>query len=422
MEKKLINEELLRISEIMNVSPKLIVEGGGWTEFLEKIGIKSGSKEESKIIERIKAGEIVGLEATKAVEAFEALLEKDVLSQTERQFVTKVIDELFPNFVDRENDKIYNLINQTNNLNIQDTLLASIIDVKKTDEIVAAQLEKALGIEVSPESVRLIRNREPEFYGNIEIPKVLKSKKDNLNVDNFDSKPLNPTKKPKIKDNELDDDVIETVRNRYLKSNPKEFSDFETKIQTLTGLSNKSKQRLYADFEHYWDYSTTELQRELDVIKKQMTKSQFAAFTNILAPFGIKNWTFGGIISKSLLIVGISIGYKLIKCTNSLMACIAEIMNMPEDYEKAKEQLKQDNSNNGTTPDNGGSGNTPETITTEAQLRAKYPCVNREAGVRFSPITNNKCTVTFSNGDSYELTINGDKVTYTQDGSEICVN
>ena len=50
MEKKLINEELLRISEIMNVSPKLIVEGGGWTEFLEKIGIKSGSKDESKII------------------------------------------------------------------------------------------------------------------------------------------------------------------------------------------------------------------------------------------------------------------------------------------------------------------------------------------------------------------------------------
>ena len=72
------------------------------------------------------------------------------------------------------------------------------------------------------------------------------------------------------------------------------------------------------------------------------------------------------------------------------------------------------------TPDTPTPETTPETITTEAQLRAKYPCVNGEAGVRFSPITNNKCTVIFSNGESYELTINGDKVTYSQDGSEIC--
>ena len=73
-------------------------------------------------------------------------------------------------------------------------------------------------------------------------------------------------------------------------------------------------------------------------------------------------------------------------------------------YNTAK-QIK----NPGTTPETPET--TPETITTEAQLRAKYPCVNGEAGVRFSPITNNKCTVTFSNGESYELTINVDKGT-----------
>jgi polyhydroxyalkanoate synthesis regulator phasin len=60
-------------------------------------------------------------------------------------------------------------------------------------------------------------------------------------------------------------------------------------------------------------------------------------------------------------------------------------------------------------------------ITTEKQLRDKYPCVNSEpGGVTFSPIENNKTTITFSDNKSYELTINGDKVTYTLDGTSLC--
>ena len=102
------------------------------------------------------------------------LFDKPNKTLAERIFVTKFIDELFPNFVDRENNKIYDLINKTNNTNIQDILLGSIVDINKTDEQVAAQLKKALGIEVSPESVRLIRNREPEFSGKIEVPVIKK--------------------------------------------------------------------------------------------------------------------------------------------------------------------------------------------------------------------------------------------------------
>jgi hypothetical protein len=101
------------------------------------------------------------------VEDFKKLLIKPNKTLTERIFVTKVIDELFPNFVDRENNKIYDLINKTNNTNIQDILLGSIVDINKTDEQVAAQLKQALGIKVSPESVRLLRNREPEFSGKM---------------------------------------------------------------------------------------------------------------------------------------------------------------------------------------------------------------------------------------------------------------
>jgi len=57
-------------------------------------------------------------------------------------------------------------------------------------------------------------------------------------------------------------------------------------------------------------------------------------------------------------------------------------------------------------------------ITTEKQLRDKYPCVEKDA--TFSPIKNNKTVITFSDGSSYELTINGDKVAYTQDGTPLC--
>ena len=61
----------------------------------------------------------------------------------------------------------------------------------------------------------------------------------------------------------------------------------------------------------------------------------------------------------------------------------------------------------------------PSTITTEAQLRAKYPCINGEIGVKFSPIVNNKCTVTYSDGTSDYIIINGETATF-EDGASIC--
>jgi hypothetical protein len=64
---------------------------------------------------------------------------------------------------------------------------------------------------------------------------------------------------------------------------------------------------------------------------------------------------------------------------------------------------------------------TINSITSESQLRKKYPCVNQEpGGVSFSPILNNKTVITFSDGSSYELTIDGDKVFYTIDGTPLC--
>lgn len=68
-----------------------------------------------------------------------------------------------------------------------------------------------------------------------------------------------------------------------------------------------------------------------------------------------------------------------------------------------------------TTPDNG----TTETITTEAQLRDKYPCINGEPGLKISPIVNNKCTFTYSDGTTDNIIINGGTATF-EDGASIC--
>ena len=97
------------------------------------------------------------------VDEFIRLLKKPKLTLSERILVTKIIDELFPGFVDSENNKIWDLILKTKNKQLQKDLLGVIDDVNVTDENVAALLKKALGIEISPESVRLIRNREPQF-------------------------------------------------------------------------------------------------------------------------------------------------------------------------------------------------------------------------------------------------------------------
>ena len=106
------------------------------------------------------------------VEDFKKLLIKPNKTLTERIFVTKVIDELFPNFVRDENNKIISLLESETDNKLRKNLLGSLNDFSKSDEIVASEFKRTLGVDIKPEGIRMLRNKlKPS---KIEVPVIKK--------------------------------------------------------------------------------------------------------------------------------------------------------------------------------------------------------------------------------------------------------
>lgn len=144
--------------------------------------------------------------------------------------------------------------------------------------------------------------------------------------------------------------------------------------------------------------------------------NKFNTLTNSYYDF-VANNQFLGLFYKKIKKWGLwllGIGYGLYKLSDAWdyttdKICNSEASNMLKFWGFCKGSQSETNTQ---TPSTSG------TITTEAQLRKKYPCINETPGVTFSEIVNNQCTATF-NGKTYTIVINGDKATY-EDGSPIC--
>jgi hypothetical protein len=179
MKSILLKEELQRISEIMNISPKLIIEGitpsKAAEEFLGKLfGGKSSAEAADDILTKIRKGETGVADKAAASEAFEKLIEKEVYTDAERTFVTQIIDKLFPEFVKTENGKLIGLLNNVPNEGARSTLKSMLLDVEHASDIEVAETINLLDskFNVSPENIRMFRNkikREP-----IKVPETTK--------------------------------------------------------------------------------------------------------------------------------------------------------------------------------------------------------------------------------------------------------
>lgn len=166
MKSILLKEELQRISEIMNISPKLIIEGitpsKAAEEFLGKLfGGKSSAEAADEILSKIRNEEIGVADRAAASEAFGKLLKKEVYTDAERTFVTQIIDKLFPEFVKTENGKLIGLLNNVPNEGARSTLKSMLLDVAGSSDIEVAQTINLLDskFNVSPENIRMFRNK-----------------------------------------------------------------------------------------------------------------------------------------------------------------------------------------------------------------------------------------------------------------------
>lgn len=95
MEKQIILEEIKRISEIMNVKIKmnLFEQPQELSKFLEG-GTKVGTRSMDEFIDKLSTS---GLrQADLIANSFKELITKDVLSQTEKEFASQVIRDVFP--------------------------------------------------------------------------------------------------------------------------------------------------------------------------------------------------------------------------------------------------------------------------------------------------------------------------------------
>jgi hypothetical protein len=174
MKSILLKEELQRISEMMNISPKLIIEGitpsKASEEFLGKlIGGKSSAEAADEIINRIRRGETGVADKTAASEAFGKFLEKEVYTDVERTFVTKIIDKLFPEFVRAENGKLVGVIRNLRP-EVQRVYAGLLSDFSVPAETVARTISDGTGAKILPETVQFYRNKLKNIP--IEIPNV----------------------------------------------------------------------------------------------------------------------------------------------------------------------------------------------------------------------------------------------------------
>jgi len=99
MEKQIILEEIKRISEIMNVKIKmnLFEQPQELSKFLEG-GTKVGARSMDEFIDKLSTS---GLrQADLIANSFKELITKDVLSQTEREFASNVIRDVFPELIE----------------------------------------------------------------------------------------------------------------------------------------------------------------------------------------------------------------------------------------------------------------------------------------------------------------------------------
>jgi hypothetical protein len=112
------------------------------------------------------------IDAVKVADAFKVLIEKEVYTDVERIFVTRIIDKLFPEFVKNENRK---LIGVLRNLipEAQKSFVGNLNDLTVPAETIADDLSRISGIKVRPENIQFYRNRR--FLGNqaIEIPNTV---------------------------------------------------------------------------------------------------------------------------------------------------------------------------------------------------------------------------------------------------------
>ena len=184
MKSKLLFEEIKRISEIMNISPKLIIEAVTFgitpskasEEFLGKlIGGKSSAEAAEEILAKIRKGEVGIIEKEAAAKAFGELLEKEVYTDAERIFVTKIIDKLFPEFVKNENKKLIGVL-RTLIPEAQKSFVGNLKDLTVPAETIADDLSRITGIKVHPENIQFYRNRRSLGNQPIQIPTSVQSK------------------------------------------------------------------------------------------------------------------------------------------------------------------------------------------------------------------------------------------------------
>jgi hypothetical protein len=99
MEKQIILEEIKRISEIMNIKTKinLIEQEQELVKFLDG-GSKVGAKSMDDFINKLANSGVK--EADLIANSFKDLITKDILSQTEREFASNVIRDVFPKLIE----------------------------------------------------------------------------------------------------------------------------------------------------------------------------------------------------------------------------------------------------------------------------------------------------------------------------------
>lgn len=463
MKSILLKEELQRISEIMNISPKLIIEGitpsKAAEEFLGKLfGGKSSAEAADEILAKIRKGETGVADKAAASEAFSKLLEKEVYTDVERTFVTQIIDKLFPEFVKAENGKLIGLLNNVPNEGARSTLKSMLLDVEHASDIEVATTINLLDskFNVSPENIRMFRNkikREP-----IKVPETTKptsgvgSRESGKPADNIigRTEPINyptPTEIDAAIDNLInsstDGNVIQGMNDFIDNFVSDEVSKGNIKLGKLTEseIANDIKKILNPQAQFTVDVINKAFEGKTTAEQRKIAQKIVKNLEESLPPeIKSKPWfkkSLGGIFSNATFFAEVGSIFptrKFIYAVIGVYIAIATIQAIVEfnfregtDWKgKLENSLKWGKTWIGNGVGDPINFSTPSTstesssgtITTEAQLRKKYPCINETPGVTFSKIVNNQCTATF-NGKTYTIVINGDKATY-EDGSPIC--
>ena len=164
MEKKIILEEIYRISELMSINPKinLFEQNQELVKFLEN-GTKVGVRSMDEFIDKLSQSGIK--QADLIANSFKDLITKEILSQSEKEFASQVLRDVFP-YIPREINVLLNNLEPKKLNNVKKFFSDPKISVDKKIE----KLKKWGYEEANPLMVQVWTDEMNNMKRNIVIP------------------------------------------------------------------------------------------------------------------------------------------------------------------------------------------------------------------------------------------------------------